>query len=228
MRNKSARPTAPMEVAGAPTSLRERKKFKTREAIADMALGLFIERGFDQVTVAEIARAADVSANTIFNYFHTKEEVFFDRQAQVEESWSRVVRERAPGESVVAALRHHLLAALARRDPASWLNDELVAFARVIHDSPALQAREREIGEHAREALARTLAAETAARPNDLRPRVVAAMVQGLYQTLFTEIRRRLLAGERADAIYPQARAATQQAFDLLESGLANYGVKPG
>ncbi len=226
MPDKADRQASATDTPSQPKSLRERKKVKTREAISDMALGLFIERGFDNVTVAEIAHAADVSVNTIFNYFHTKEDVFFDRQAQVEEGWSRVVRERAPGESVIAALRRNLLAALAHRDPSAWLNDDLVPFARVIANSPALQAREREIGERAREALGRTLAAETGAKPDDLRPRLVAGLIHSVFQTLFTETRRRLLAGERADAIYPQARAAAKQAFDLLEAGLANYGVR--
>src|SRR5262245_10030705 len=84
--------------------LRERKKQATRLAISEVATRMFIERGFDQVTVAEVADAAGVSANTIFNYFSTKEELFFDRSAEVEDAPSRIVRERRAGESVIDAV----------------------------------------------------------------------------------------------------------------------------
>ncbi len=208
------------------SGLRERKKRQTREAIADVALGLFIERGFDAVTVAEIAQAAEVAVKTVFNYFPTKEDLFFDRQAEVEDAWSRVVRERAPGESVIAALRRDFLDKLARRDPSSSLNDDFVTFARLIQSSPSLQIREREIGERAREALARTLVAETGAAPGDLTPRFVAGLIEAIYRTLHAEIRRRLLAGERADAIYPEVLAAANRAFDLLETGIGSYGTR--
>jgi AcrR family transcriptional regulator len=207
------------------SGLRERKKRQTRETIADVALGLFIERGFDAVTVAEIAQAAEVSVKTVFNYFPAKEDLFFDRQAEVEDAWSRVVRERAPGESVVAALRRDFLDKLARRDPSSGLNDDFVAFMRLVQSSPSLQIREREIGERSRDALARTLVAETGAAPGDLTPRLVASLVEALYRTLHAESRRRLLAGGRAGAIYPEALAAAVQAFDLLEKGIGSYGM---
>src|SRR5690349_18397306 len=85
--------------------LRERKKRQTRLAISDKATRLFIERGFENVTISEVAAAADVSVATVFNYFATKEELFFDRGPEVEEAPSRIVRERHRGESAVAALR---------------------------------------------------------------------------------------------------------------------------
>lgn len=206
--------------------LRERKKRRTRRLIADMALGLFIERGFEAVTLAEVATVADVSVNTIFNYFPTKEDLFFDRQAEVEDLWSRVVRARGPGEPAVAALRRDYLAALDRRDPRAGLNDGLVAFARVIQGSPALQAREREIRARSDAALAYTLATEAGAGPGDLTPYVVAGLVGSVYRTLCAESRRRLLAGDTADAVYPDLRAAAQRAFALLETGVGSYATR--
>jgi AcrR family transcriptional regulator len=203
--------------------LRERKKRRTRETISDVATGLFIDRGFDRVTIAEVARAADVSVNTIFNYFRTKEDLFFDRQVEVEEARSRIVRGRMQGESAVAALRRDYLAALERRDPYSGVNDDLVTFARLIRESPALQAREREIGERSEAALARTLAEETGVGEDDLIPRLVASQVAGVYRTLFAESRRRLLAGQTADEIAPALLSAARLAFDLLESGVGDY-----
>src|SRR5579883_3285950 len=100
---------------------RERKKRETRQAIAAAAMRLFTERGYDHVAIAEIAEAADVSVNTVFNYFPTKEDLFFDRQLEVEEHWSQIVRQRAPGESALTALWRAYLESLARHDPYSGL-----------------------------------------------------------------------------------------------------------
>ena len=208
-------------------SLRERKKRQTREAIADVALKLFIERGFEAVTLAEIANAANVSVNTIFNYFHTKEELFFDRQIDVEDRWSCIVRERASGETVVAALRRDFLTRLANRDPYLGLNDDFATFARIIQVSQTLQSHERVIGEHARDALARTLANEMHAKPSDMKPHIIASMIHSVYTVLLADSRKRLLAGEHADAIYPELLIAAQQAFDLLEMGIGSYGASP-
>ena len=83
--------------------LRERKKQQTRELIAETARGLFSERGFEQVTVAEIARAANVSTQTVFNYFPTKEDLVYWRLESFEDELLTTLRERAPGETVLAA-----------------------------------------------------------------------------------------------------------------------------
>lgn len=77
--------------------LRERKKRQTRSLISDVASGLFVQRGFDNVTVAEVAEAAGVSAKTVFNYFPRKEDLFLDRYPEAVELVTRAVRERAEG-----------------------------------------------------------------------------------------------------------------------------------
>lgn len=138
--------------------LRETKKQQTRTAIADAALELFLEHGFAQVTVADVARRAGVSTNTVFNYFSTKEDLFFDRQAEAEGHLAALVRDRAPGTCPVEVVRDSLLAALQRNEPMLGLHPGAVRFWQVIHDSPALRAREREIGERAEAALAVALA----------------------------------------------------------------------
>src|ERR687884_1248 len=85
--------------------LREFKKQRTRQAIAETAMRLFVQRGFDRVTVAEVADAAGVSEKTVFNYFPTKEDLFFDEVPAREAALVNAVRGRTPGQSVVAALR---------------------------------------------------------------------------------------------------------------------------
>ncbi|KJK50374.1 TetR family transcriptional regulator, partial [Saccharothrix sp. ST-888] len=117
-------------------------------AIADAAFGLFAERGFDRVTVAEVARAAGVAVNTVFNYFPAKEDLLFDRQADVEQRLAQVVHSAPPEQSAVGAVRADLMAALERGEPTLGLNPAAADFWRVVADSPALRARAREISEN--------------------------------------------------------------------------------
>src|SRR6059036_3551841 len=89
--------------------LRERKKQRTRELIAETARRLFAERGFDRVTVAEVARAAEVSQQTVFNYFPSKEDLVYWRLESFEDELLSTIRDRAPGESVLTAFGRFLL-----------------------------------------------------------------------------------------------------------------------
>jgi AcrR family transcriptional regulator len=206
--------------------LRERKKAQTRLLIADMATGLFLQHGFDQVTVADVARAANVSINTVFNYFPTKEDLFFDRQAEVEGLLGRVVAERAPGESAVAAIRRHQLGGLEAGDWTAGLPDGVAEFYRLIDNSPSLRAREREMGERSTVTLARALAEETGATSDDPLPLLVAGLITGARQALFNEARRRMRAGEEFQAVRSWFAAAAERAFDLVEAAVPGYGVR--
>lgn len=91
------------------TGRRERKKAQTRQALADAAVRLFTERGFDNVGVREVAEAADVSLSTLFKHFPSKEALVFDLDADVENALVAAVRDRAPGQSVLHALRDHMV-----------------------------------------------------------------------------------------------------------------------
>lgn len=207
-------------------SLRETKKQQTRTAIADTALELFREYGFDQVTVAEVARHVGVSTNTVFNYFPTKEDLFFDRQAEVEGHLATLMRDRAPGTCPVETIRDDLLAALQQDDPMLGLHPGALRFWQIIHDSPALRAREREIGERAEAALATALAEHpprTASAPNNADLPMLALLagaIAGTHRAALREIKRRVMSGEppahARDAIAP----AALQAFNLLCLGL--------
>jgi AcrR family transcriptional regulator len=207
--------------------LRERKKRETRQRIADMAMGLFMSRGFDNVTVAEVARAADVSVNTVFNYFPAKEDLFLDRRDRVEGMPEEVVRRREPGESVVRAFRRDVLDALATRSWHYGFNEGSDLFARMVGDSPTLTARIREIQVEREAALARALAEETGADDDDLTPHVVAAQLLGTTRILTAQAVRRMLAGEPWSAIGPQLEEQAKKAFDLLEKGMGDYGARP-
>src|SRR5215203_4201039 len=128
------------------TGLRERKKEQTRRHIAENARRLFSERGFERVTIAEVAQAADVAVQTVFNYFPTKEDLVYWRLTSFEEDLLAAVRERGPGVSAIEAFQTFLLAQeglLGKHDPEA--RSELTSFTRMIIESPALLGRERQI-----------------------------------------------------------------------------------
>jgi AcrR family transcriptional regulator len=208
--------------------LRERKKRETRQRIADVAMGLFMQRGFDNVTVAEVARAADVSVNTVFNYFKVKEDLFLDRQDLAEQSLGRVVRDRAPGESMIQAIRRDLLDALDTRDWRYGFSEGSDWFARMVEESPTLVARLREMHENRRAYLAEVLADETDADPGDLTAHLVSAQVCAVIQTLTMHAVRRRIAGESWDEIVPDTRIEADRAFALLEHGIGDYPHETG
>ncbi len=213
-------------MTGMGEGLRERKKRETRLRISDMATGLFMARGFDNVTVAEVARAADVSVNTVFNYFPTKEDLLFDRQDEVVELLCRVVRERRAGESAVQAVRRDFLDAL---DTGHWrhgFHEGSDVFARMISASPALTARLRQMDELRIEALARTLSDEADADPDDLTPGLVAAQIYATLRVLMAYAVRRMIAGESVATIAPDLRESAGHAFRLLETGIGDYCVR--
>lgn len=205
--------------------LRERKKRETRTRIADMAMGLFMARGFDQVTVAEVARAADVSVNTVFNYFGTKEDLFADRFDEAVELPSKVVRERRPGESVLAAFRRDYLASIEARDWRYGFNEGADVFATMVDESPTLTARMRELDAGRVSTLARTLAEEFDADADDMRPHVIAMQVLTTLNLLSQHTVRRVMAGESWAEILPWLRGQVEAAFELLEKGIGDYGV---
>ena len=211
-------------------SLRERKKQQTREHIAATARELFAERGFERVTVAEIARAAEVAEKTVFNYFPTKEDLFYSRLESFEEELLGSIRERAPDTTVVDAFAGFLLTprgvfASRARDDRSAALEELRTITRVITESPALLAREQHVFERYTVSLAALLAEETGARPEDVEGRVVANALIGVHRALIDEVRRRVLAGEDdLDRLARDLRAAARRALRRLESGLGSYG----
>ena len=207
-------------VATAPqSSLRERKKQQTREQIAETARRLFSERGFERVTVAEIARGAEVSEQTVFNYFPTKEDLVYWRLGSFEAQLLETIREREPGETVLTAFRRFLLAQrglLGDVDPAA--REQLAALSRMIVSSPALLAREQQIFAGYTNSLAALIADETG--DDGIAPRVAANALMGVHRALVTFTRDRVVAGERQPRLGRAVRAEAERAFALLEAGL--------
>ncbi|GIH72343.1 TetR family transcriptional regulator [Sphaerimonospora thailandensis] len=205
--------------------LRELKKQQTRENISHQATRLFLEHGFDKVTIADVAEAAQVAKMTVTNYFPRKEDLVFDLGEEFVQSLARTVRRRAPGESVLASLRRAYLAAVAEHDPVIGFSGP--AFARMIDASPALTARLREFHDEREKALADALATETGAGPDDILPRVAAAQLGGVHRLLFDETLRRTIAGQGDPEIAAVLTRYIDAAFGLLEPSLGGYAVRP-
>jgi AcrR family transcriptional regulator len=201
--------------------LRERKKQQTREVIAESAGRLFAERGFDAVTVAEVARAADVSEGTVFNYFPTKEDLFYGGMEIFEAELVEAVRQRPAGESVLAAFRRFLVdrsASLATKQTAEVID----RAARLVGASPVLQRRELEAVAKATGDLAALIAAEAGAGDDDVEAWTVANALMGVQRGLVTRVRAQVLAGRRGQRLVSDARSQAERAFARLEAGLGS------
>jgi AcrR family transcriptional regulator len=218
-------PTIP-EPANQP-GLRERKKQATRRLIGDTARRLFVERGFERVSVAEVARAADVSEKTVFNYFPRKEDLIFWRFESFEEELLAAVRGREVGESVLAGFGRFVLqrrGLLADQDAEA--RALLVGVTRMISESPALLAREQQIFARYTLALAGLIAEETGAEPDDLEPWVTANALIGVHRSLVYHAREWLLADAHDPRIGPDVLAGGRRALAALDRGLGDYAIR--
>jgi AcrR family transcriptional regulator len=205
--------------------LRERQKLQTRESILETASRLFAERGFDAITVATVARAADVSEMTVFNHFPTKEDLFFAKMEFFEERLLAAVRDRAPDVSLVEAFRQPVIDGLSDLS-ATDRAGQIARAAMLIARSPALQIREREIVARFTDHLTEQLAAEIGARVDDVEPRAVAEALMGTHRALVRYVRTSVVAGRRGRSLVSSARSQGVRAFARLEHGLADFGPK--
>lgn len=212
----------PDEPAVIGEGLRERKKRQTRELIAAAAMGLFVGRGFDEVTIAEIARAADVSEKTISNYFPAKEDLVFGRGGDRRAALVEAIRDRAPGESIVGPFRRATGDFLDRveHDPV----ESIVAIPRLVARSVALHNHLSLAWEEEAAVLAPAIAAAAGEDADELLPAVVARTLAWTHRLAFRAAFRRLLDGEDQTAVAADLRRQADRAYDRLEVGLADFG----
>src|SRR2546421_10078389 len=176
---------------------RERKKLQTRQLLADTARRLFAECGFEQVSVAEIAREADVAEATVFNYFPSKEDLVYSGLERFEDGFLAAIRDRLEGATIPQAFGRFLLeprGLLAADDEQSA--QRLLEISRMIAQSPALLAREQQIFARYTASLAELIAQETGAGAGDPRPAVAASALIGLHRALIDSVRRDILSGD--------------------------------
>jgi AcrR family transcriptional regulator len=206
--------------------LRERKKRQTRQYISDVATGLFIERGFDAVTVAEVAEAANVSVNTVYNYFPAKEDLFLDRSKGVVDRLSRWVRGRRDGESAAEAVLRELREEVEAVSPRVGLLTGYDRFMKVIHASPALRSRLWAIGQEVLDNLEGTLREETGAADDDPMPALIAGQINWLHQTVMATIGQRMIAGGSPAEVSRQVLLLLDEMEELLSEKVLNYAVR--
>jgi len=209
----------------APTGLRERKKQQTREEIASAAMKLFTERGFDAVTVAEVAEAAGVSEKTVFNYFQAKEDLVFPEGEARWEALLESIRTRPAGASLVAPFRqatHELLDQVASGDV-----EQIVARPRLVMASAALRGRLFVWWEQEAALLAPVIAEAAGDNEGRLVSAVVARTLAWTHRITFRAAFTRLLAGEDQKRVARDLRKQVDEAYDLLECGLRDYGRRP-
>jgi AcrR family transcriptional regulator len=200
--------------------LREQKKQATRRQIADVASAMFLVRGFDNVTVAEVAEAANVSKMTVFNYFPRKEDLYLDRHADLIAELRQAIVERQDGLSVVAAVRQYQQDLLAAGHPLSGAIEGVIPFWRVLHSSPALVSRTHEQAHEIQEALAQTLTEQTG---EATRSRLVAGLLAAAVTTVFSTAVQRMLNGDSVLDVRRDQVRVINEAFDLLERGIGDW-----
>jgi AcrR family transcriptional regulator len=202
--------------------LRARKKRAAREAIAATARRLFAERGFDAVTVAEIAAAADVSEKTVFNHFPTKEDLAFADREQGLMQLVANIRERPPGTPVIdvfRALTATVIDVLVARG-----DEELLTAAKIIRHSPTLQERLTAGWESGAAVVTAAVAETSGAADGDLVPGIVARTLWYTHRSIFLVALHGLLAEEDREQLVARLRVAAEEAYGQLAAGFGDYG----
>jgi AcrR family transcriptional regulator len=191
----------------------------------DAAAELFAERGFDAVSVMEIAKRAGVVEKTVFNHFPVKEGLVFDADPPMRAALLDAVRRRPSGESVAAAAGSFVVGAMSLLGSPEAVGG-IAQMARVIRGSRTLQVREREIVGELTNALAGLIAEETEAHAGQVEPWLAAHAVLGLYASLLELARDRVLAGVDGPELSAELRRQGRRGLALLQFGLAGYAKR--
>ncbi|MDP9848638.1 TetR/AcrR family transcriptional regulator [Streptosporangium lutulentum] len=206
--------------------LRERKKRQTRQRVSEVAIGLFVERGFEHVTVAEVAEAAEVSVNTLYNYFQAKEDLVLPPDRASPQRLADIVRDRPPGESAARAVLAHLREEVRHRDPKLGLTEGFGRVFAMMRAAPTLTARLGDLALQMTDALTAVLAEETGVAPDDPLPRVVAYELGCFHSLIYTEIGKRVEAGQSPDTIAEAVLELLDIIEDLLGERVLTYAVR--
>jgi AcrR family transcriptional regulator len=199
------------EATSAKLGLRERKKLQTRETIADVALRLFAERGYDQTTLADIADTADISRRTIFAYYDSKEDILLCHEGSVHDDLKRRLDERPPGTTTVDAIRD-LLSTIGPPDEQAKLRK------RIIAANPELQMKLRARHAELEPILAASIAKDLDAGPDDIRPLLIAASMKAAFMSVSERFMEAEASGDTIS--HEQGMATLDQVLDFLRGGL--------
>jgi AcrR family transcriptional regulator len=194
--------------------LRERKKARTRQLIVDTSARLFAERGYENVAVSDVARAADVSEQTVYNYFPTKEQLVTDREQDIQDRLSELIRSRAAGTTPAAAIREFVLRVVAgiRDIPSELWRGELGYLAAI---SPTVHRLSLELIDRQALALAAVISETTAVRPEIARLHGIA--LAGVFEIIISEAGRRTLDGQSQTKIARDLSRIIESVLDELD-----------
>jgi AcrR family transcriptional regulator len=197
--------------------LRERKKARTRRVIADAAARLFAEHSYERVAVSDVAREAEVSEQTVYNYFQTKEQLVTDRDQQVQDELGRLIRMRPPGTTPAAAIREFVLDSVEgiRRVPPEQWRGELGYLATI---SPAVHRLALEMSDRQANAVALAISETSAVAPEMARLHGIA--LAGVFQIIISEAGRRTREGQSQDRIADDLRPVIEAILDDLDRWL--------
>jgi AcrR family transcriptional regulator len=192
--------------------LRETKKLATRQQIAGVGMRLFAMKGFDHVTVAEVAAEAGVSEKTVFNYFPTKEDIFFDEVPDRLRALTDAIRSRPEGTTVLESLRRMQLSEAPRLTSPGF-----EVFARILESSPALLAKEVDVMARFSQVLAEALQEDGISERD---ARIAAGLLMSVHRMYFRAARRAALEGKTGPAALRQLKGDIARAYELLEHGV--------
>jgi AcrR family transcriptional regulator len=212
-------------VVSQPTGVRTDKTGRTRQLIEECAVALFAEGAYDDVTMAEIARRANVSPATVFNHFATKDALIFNGLERFERGLLDAICHRALQESIPQAFRTFVLTmngSLTSAAPEQMRR--LRTVAEIIESSPALLSREQQIYGRYSDLLATLIVEQAAAPADELQAWVIANALMGVHRALVRHVRNALLADTPPTQIVREVRRQATVAFAQLDRGLAGYG----
>ena len=198
----------------ASTGLRERKKARTRRLIADSAARLFAEHGYENVAVSDVARDAEVAEQTVYNYFPTKERLVTDRDEQIQEQLTELIRSRPPGVTPAAAIREFVLKSVTgiRSIPADQWRGELGYLAAI---SPTVHRLALEMIDRQAAALAAAIGETSKVRPEIARLQGIA--LASVFQIIISDAGRRTRAGQSQAKIAKDLHLIAENALDELD-----------
>jgi AcrR family transcriptional regulator len=200
------------------TGLRDLKKARTRRLIADTAARLFAERGYERVTVTDVAREAEVAEQTVYNYFPTKERLVTDREEQIQDRLCDLIRSRPPGATPAAAIRGFVLDAVAgiRSIPPQMWRGELGYLAAI---SPTVHRLVLELAGRQAAALAAAITDTTAVAPEVARLQGIA--LAAVFQIIISEAGQRTRDGQSQAEIADELRPVVENILDELDRWLS-------
>jgi AcrR family transcriptional regulator len=206
--------------------LRERKRRVTRQRISDVATVLFSTRGFDNVTVAEVAETVGVSEKTVYNYFPTKESLVLDQADEAIETFARVLRDRRPDESLTAVALRALREEHKRFDT---VPDELVEFfprfGEMVESTPSLRAAWLDIRNQLLAVAVEQISSTAQLDPNDPEPQIAARALVGLGDIGFESRVRYIRQGLRGRELNAAVDRDVERAARLVETGLWSFNL---